>query len=176
MTKRCKHPRKAKKIMAEFVNAISDLYNEDDEKIEIVLKEDEHFYAGAVEHPAEWDELEIFYNFNDLNDVTAKMFRAYWTAKVPMLKGFANVTLTLLHELGHLETNEAIRKEYPLAMRYFTEQLIDEICTDDVDRNFKYFSMTDETVATEWGITWLSNPQNRKFAKAFEKKFFKCFA
>ena len=46
---------------------------------------------------------------------------------------------------------------------------------DCVSLNNAYFQMPDETAATEWAIKWLSNPENRKIAKAFEKKFFACF-
>ena len=41
--------------------------------------------------------------------------------------------------------------------------------------NYAYFTLPDETAATEWAINWLSDAENRKKAKAFEKKFFACF-
>ena len=35
-----------------------------------------------------------------------------------------------------------------------------------------HFKLPCEMVATDWAITWLQDPTNRKVAKAFEKDFF----
>ena len=43
------------------------------------------------------------------------------------------------------------------------------------EANNKYFDFFDEACATEWAMMWLSDPNNRKIAKHFEKKFFALF-
>lgn len=128
----------------------------------------------------------IHYNFDELwNDNGA--FRKFWQNEYPMLRGFADITLILLHELGHHETNDQIVEDgFTKAER---EELMEEIqdyytyideeakimYVDKESIENEYFQMPDETAATEWAINWLSNPENRKKAKAFEKKFFACF-
>jgi hypothetical protein len=78
------------------------------------------------------------------------------------------VTLALLHELGHLsvEFNEDYDRELALAE-------IKSLPREEI--NFAYFRLPDETAATDWAIEWLQIAENRKLAKAFEKKFFACF-
>lgn len=104
-----------------------------------------------------------------------KHFRAFWEAQAPMLRGFADITLVLLHELGHVATRndtyveedgEEYDREFALMMLGLFPQEVAREC---------YFDLPDERGATEWAINWLSNPEHRKMAKAFEKKFFSCF-
>lgn len=176
--KKCIHPRKAYNLMKEFLNEISDLcYFDGDDyyKTEILLCKADEFAAECVDCVAECDELEIYYNFENLYGEGAKLFRTYWTKKVPMLKGFANITLTLLHELGHLETNDKIRQTFSVEMRKLTWFAIDNKFNNVDDKNYHYFAMPDEASATQWGIDWLSNAEHRKIAKIFEKKFLACF-
>ena len=116
------------------------------------------------------EEIEIGYNFEELNAVGAKMFRADFVERCPMAKGFASVTLSLLHELGHFSSQQdfdgydrdAVLKE--MAEKFPIEMI-----------NFIYFMLPDEMSATDWAIEWLSDPEHRKTAKKFEKEFFKCF-
>ena len=176
--KKCIHPRRAYNLMKNFLNDVSDLYyfNEDEfEKTEILLRKSDAFAAESVDCVADCDTLEIYYNLDTLTDEGSKLFRAYWTDKVPMLKGFADITLTLLHELGHLETSDELRKTFSYEMRQLAWSAIDMTCDNVKEKNIKYFGMPDETAATQWGIAWLSDAENRKYAKAFEKEFFACF-
>ena len=178
--KTCKHPKIAKQLMENFLNSACDLgtYNADGEfdPIYITMIRGDEFSAEIVSDIDDCEELEIEYNFNSLDDEGAKLFRKYWTDKVPMLKGFSTIVLTLLHELGHLETQEAIRKEFSREMRDVVWAIIDMSCDTNAEKNLRYFAMPDETAATEWAIKWLSDADHRKRAKAFEAKFFKCFA
>lgn len=176
--KKCIHPRRAYNIMRDFLNEISDLcFFDGDEycKTEILLRKSDEFAAESVECVADCDELEIYYNFDNLDDRGSKLFRSYWTKKVPMLKGFADITLTLLHELGHLETNDEIRQSFSFEMRKLAWFAIDSQFDNVDDKNYHYFAMPDEASATQWGIDWLSDPEHRKIAKAFEKRFWTCF-
>lgn len=177
---KCVHPRKAHKLMEDFLNLASDLYYtyddcDEQDKTEITLVKSDCFSAESVSCVADCDTLEVYYNLDGLFDDGMKMFRSYWTNKVPMLKGFADITLTLLHELGHLETNDEIRKTFSSELRQLAWFAIDNKFNNVVDKNFQYFGMPDEATATKWGIAWLSDFEHRKLAKAFEQKFFACF-
>lgn len=172
---KCVHTRRVASLMKAFLNDASDLLTADGEVVEIMLHKDDSFQADIVENQSEYDELDIYYNFDELFAESSKIFRAYWVERCPMLKGFSDITISLLHELGHLETNEEIRPDFPVAMRELALMGITERFDNDIDRNRFYFALPDEKAATEWAIKWLSDAENRKKAKKFEKKFFACF-
>lgn len=198
---KCVHPRIAQRLMTEFLNTACDLlYNYEDnevidisdddmsnwiigdlieysEMINIRIRKGQRFCAEGITELADAEDntLNIFYNFDELSDKGTKVFRNYWTNKCPMLKGFADITLALLHELGHFETTEEIRPLFSHAQRYATMYENHKKYKDIVSLNHAYFAMPDEKAATEWVIKWLSDADNRKIAKAFEKNFFKCF-
>jgi len=177
--RKCIHPRKAYNLMKTFLNDASDLHYADDEnnlfKTEIILKKSDSFKTESGDSLADSEELEVNYNFQDLCSNGAKIFRACWTRRVPCLKGFSDATLALLHELGHLETNDKVREYFPYFMRELTMVGIENVATCLEEANAMYFLMPDEKAATEWAINWLSKKENSKKAKLFEKEFFKCF-
>lgn len=88
-----------------------------------------------------------------------KVFRKDFVTRCPVAQGFANVTLTILHEIGH----------------HFTREIFD---TQDLTVYYKitdmyeYLSLPCEKSATDWAITWLGDKEHRKVAKAFEHQFF----
>ena len=133
-------------------------------------------YECAIE---KFPVVEIGYNLGQLECETVKLFRKHWSKKYPFVKGFANITLALLHELSHWETHDEVRKYWSQEdrmafMNDLEEQLKVKAITID-EANNKYFDMFDEACATEWAMMWLSDPNNRKIAKRFEKKFFALF-
>ena len=173
---KCVHPRKAFNLMQQFIDNANDLYY--NYSIDVRLKKGDCFCADGIDSldEAEDDTLTINYNFDELWDISAKIFRAYWTKKSPILKGFSDITISILHELGHLTTTEKVRPNFSIQQR---EELVEALTNkyrDYKELNYAYFEMPDEKSATEWAIEWLSNAENRKIAKAFEKKFFTCFA
>lgn len=88
-------------------------------------------------------------------------FRNDFISRCPMARGFAHVTLSVLHELGH----HFNREEY-------LDMDLEEY--EKARENHEvYFNLPCEKVATEWAIKWLQNPNNRKIAKKFEKDFFR---
>lgn len=88
-----------------------------------------------------------------------KAFRKDFVRRCPTAQGFANVTLTLLHECGHWITRSAMDMiEYDKSINVLTDE--------------EYFSNPWEMLATQWAICWLLCPENRKIAKDFEKKYF----
>lgn len=90
------------------------------------------------------------------NDETDKMFRSDFIRRYSSAQGFANITLSILHELGHHFTREI----YLNADKY------------EGDTMEEHLTLLTEVVATEWAIQWLKNSINRKIAKAFEKEYF----
>ena len=90
------------------------------------------------------------------NEVEDKMFRADFVKRCPMAQGFANVTLSILHELGHHFNREAV------------------ICADKLvgDNMEEHLTLPHEVIATDWAINWLQNKENRKTVKKFEKIYF----
>lgn len=201
-TRTLKHPRKVIWAMKDFLNEASDLtyeslkmpsYNEcierginpDDllaifeageivaEKRMCVLFKNPIHQKGfaAIVGESESPTFRITYNLDQLSSQGQKQFRQDFVNRCPLAKGFANITLTLLHELGHLETETEEMEEFD---RELAIAMI-EMFVPREERNFMYFKMPDETKATDWAIQWLQNAENRKIAKAFEKKFFACF-
>ena len=92
------------------------------------------------------------------NDEQDKLFRKFFISLCPMARGFANVTISILHEIGHhfhrIEYIMCDADEYNMAEGY------------------DHFNLPCERVATDWAIEWLQDPEHRKIAKAFEKDFF----
>lgn len=88
-----------------------------------------------------------------------RLFRIDFVSRCPMARGFADITLSILHEIGHHFNREAF---------IFMEEMKEYNEAQGMD----HFKFPCERVATDWAITWLQNPTNRKVAKAFEKNFF----
>lgn len=92
------------------------------------------------------------------NDQADKEFRIDFVSRCPMAQGFANVTISILHEIGHwfnpIEYLESDVDEYNNAL------------------GFDHFKLPCEIVATDWAIEWLQDKNHRKVAKEFERNFF----
>ena len=192
-----KHPRKVNWVMRDFVNEIHSLTYT---AIKHTKKQEECADAWEWLNSIEWMELpatckmvkvnqasfcafvsdyeknetvqfRIGYNLDHL--MTKCQFCSNFRSRCSRAKGFADVTLILLHELGHFEAYEEYNEE-----EYCRRKAIDEIRKTSStleEANEKYFKLPEEIAATEWAINWLSNAENRKTAKKFEKKFFACF-
>lgn len=93
------------------------------------------------------------------NDEEDKIFRKDFVTRCPMAQGFANVTLTILHEIGHHFTREI----------FDAQDLNAYYEVDDMD---EYLSLPCERAATDWAIAWLADKEHRKVAKAFERQIF----
>lgn len=93
------------------------------------------------------------------NDEGDKLFRVDFIARCPMARGFANVTISILHEVGH----HFHREEYIFCD---AEEYDNAHGTD-------HFKLPCEVVATDWAIEWLQDPEHRRLAKQFEREFFK---
>lgn len=157
----CIKPKKVVTIMKNFVNNI-------DEYTYSFYKES-CFSVYLYEHPDIWEDgnFRLAYGFEELSELTP--FRRVWCPICPMLKGFATITLALLHEVGHVETRKEMH-DYTFGKRQDDMKELKE--NKEI---LKYFLLPDERAATEWAIEWLKNSENRKIAKKFEKEFFSCF-
>lgn len=103
-------------------------------------------------------------NYKDgLGFVLADMGR-----RASYMKGFSQVVRILLHELGHVMTHEKVRANY-------TEGELMRLHRK-TRGNENYVRLPDEYAATQWAIDWLADPDHRKIARDFEKKFWACFA
>lgn len=124
------------------------------EKVVIVRKRDDWGMSLTDTHPRLVLPVDL-----QQNDKEDKLFRKDFIQRCPLARGFANVTISILHELGHWMTASEVNWE-----EYFAEQ--DNVFGQD------YFNLTAERLATDWAINWLQNPTNRKIAKAFEVEYF----
>lgn len=187
------HPRKVKWIMEDFINQIHNLtyeclppadheetleeffdkfYNSNswvEEKAECKLVKTKKGF-GAFINDKGTHTFRIGYNIDELFSKGSKQFANNFYKQCPGGRGFASVTLALLHELGHFYTCDFDFGEYN---REEEIAWIESLPRDMT--NLFYFLLPDEEAATNWAIEWLSNKENRKIAKAFEKQFFACF-
>lgn len=189
-----KHPRKLVKIMNEFVNKV---YQPTYEIIEVPAQINpnetteqfwERFHrAKEIQVPGYFKMVKdtsfrayigddgyeccrIGYNIEDLFYMGSKQFRQHFINICPMGKGFADITIILLHEIGHFASEQDFDNyDRAISLKELDKKYSREII------NFAYFQLPDEASATNWAIEWLQSKENRAIAKAFEKKFFTCF-
>lgn len=169
---KCVHPIKVNRIIREFLEDVIVL------PIDIEIESEntsDVYYAVDGDINNEDEEIIVYVpNWRKAdykNDFGGQCFRKDFIERCPMAKGFSDVTISLLHEVGHTMTKGSLPKNYN---REKECAKVDEI-KDKVAHTFAYFKMTDEVLATNWAIAWLSDAENRKTAKAFEKKFWTCF-
>ena len=194
-------PRKIVWVMRDFINSAHDLTYEygfvltsprpdtDDvdtllnwfatsesetiyEKRQVKIVSSDRFSAYITD---EGKNFRISYNEKDIacQSSGSTDFAVNFYSRCPMGRGFAGITLSLLHELGHICTNDSLDN---WTWKDRQEYIVTEVCEKKTrrEKNFSYFEMPDETAATDWAIEWLKDPENRKKAKAFEKQFFAC--
>ena len=168
---KCVHPIKCNRAIKAFLAEI--LF-----PIEIALQmnDDTSVDYGVIGDVIEDEEITIFIpnwkRANFLKDDGGKYFRQDFTRRCPMGKGFSDVTISILHEVGHAMTRTLLPEDYN------REKECEKVETENhtyKEINFEYFKMLDETLATNWAIAWLRNADHRKKAKAFEKEFWACF-
>ena len=147
-----------------FSNAVEE---EIPSQVKMTYRED-----GFAVCPIEKDdpEFHFFYNLDELYSRGHKQFAQDFFARCPMGRGFASITITILHEIGHMNAQQDFEGYNRIeAIRELKNNFPRETI------NFEYFKLPDEKAATDWAIEWLNHPENRRKAKEFEKKFFACF-
>lgn len=155
------------KEMVEYLRSAEEI--ELPSRVKMVYLKEEGF--GVLTSEKEEQEFHFFYNLEQLHCKGSRQFSQDIFSRCPMTRGFASITLTILHELGHMNAQQEFEG-------YDRETAIKELEKNFPKEtiNFEYFKLPDEKAATDWAIEWLSHPENRKKAKAFEKKFFDCFS
>lgn len=88
--------------------------------------------------------------------------------RAPYTKGFAQITRVLLHEFGHQMTYDKI-------IALYGKEEIERMYKIASGNNARYIYVPTEFVATKWAIDWLADPEHRKIAREFERKFWACF-
>lgn len=168
---KCIHPIKCNRIIKAFLAEI--LFPIE---VSVQMTQDASVDYGCLGDVIEDEEIIIFLpNWKKTNftkDDGGKYFRQDFIRRCPMGKGFSDVTISILHEVGHAMTKSLLPEDYN------REDECDKIEKNNrtyKEINFEYFRMLDETLATNWAIAWLKNAEHRKQAKAFEKEFWACF-
>lgn len=165
--------RRLNKICKAFIAEIAkDTRAYDDVEISFVRDKE-----GFAIH-ADGDDIDMLYDYRALDHTLEcnKAFDNYVHNRWRYTKGFADVTLAILHEMGHYATAYSLRK-YDRAkelVKLYEKASLNNWSWYEI-QTYYTTQMKDERKATEWGMNWLGNPQNRKTAKAFEKAFFKCW-
>lgn len=156
------------KIMEEFATKAAGLENKKCNMQPILNR---NFAADVIGYSKSDKFFTIFFNFNTFACRANKMFNNYIYVRYPSARGFASITLTILHEIGHFHT---FWDDYGYYNREKELEMLKAHIKGDI-LNYTYFNLPDERAATDWAIRWLQDPEHRKMAKAFEKEFFKCF-
>ena len=91
-------------------------------------------------------------------EVEDKMFRADFVRRCPFAAMFNDVTLSILHELGHWATRASVdwMRDYEDRKGLTIEE---------------YFTLYSERIATDWAINWLWDLEHWAIAKQFEADF-----
>ena len=172
---KCIHPIKVRAIMENFLNFASDLDYEDENgnSYKRMAKTVDGKQFSAFVFGLNDEVFEIEYCFDHLmNGGGTKQFRKNFVNHCPASRGFATITMNLLHELGHFETLWMI--DYDEYDRIAECKRIMQLPKEE--QNWEYFKLPDETAATNWAIEWLAKKENRAAAKRFEREFFACFS
>lgn len=103
--------------------------------------------------------LNLPYNLNE-NDEDDKAFRVDFIKRYSPARGFANITITILHEVGHWET------------RMQSDMDTYGVRRDRTKNMEEFMLLKEERLATDWAIQWLYEPDHRRIAKQFEKEYF----
>ena len=169
--KECIHFSKANRLVKEFVNSVANIPTCSYEVRTSRSKRVTYAVIGYIED----DEITILIpNWKKVDfskDDGGKAFRKDFVNRFPSARGFSDVTLSLLHEIGHTMTKAFVPPMNDEIDEYNAKVQNLEMC----DVYPLYFALTDERMATDWAINWLKNAENRKLAKKFEKKFSTCF-
>lgn len=150
-----------------------------EEKCVFTVKKEE-VSCAHLKFAADNIDCHIGVNFNELATTANKAVRENAISRSKTLKGFSDATFTLLHELGHFMTQmdtEIIRltnDEWEDIFEEAEKNSRNELEEQRIIQSY-YCALPQEKAATDWAIDFLSDPENRKKAKAFEKEFFKAW-
>ena len=151
----------------KFVKEITSLKDKNGNPYKVTIYEGRGGFAAnppSLRH--ECIKIKVDFSDNPSKDIGSLEFVRNAAMRSPIVKEVSHYTLSLLHELGHLETYKNLPSDYH---RSEAEAQIYQYKESYKIKNLRYFSLPDEYAATDWAINWLKNPKNRKKAKRFEK-------
>ena len=117
----------------------------------IITRSDEWSSSMIDYHPR----ITIPYDLTK-SDEGDRLFRLDFIRRCPIAVEFSDVTLSLLHEIGHHFNREIF---------IFANKL-------EGDTHEEHFALPHEVAATDWAIAWLQDETNRKVAREFERDLF----
>ena len=167
-TAKCIHPIKVNKLIKAFITNVIPF------PINLTLSWDD---TPLIDYAicADGNNITVFIpnwkKADYTNDYGGKCFRKDFVDRCPLGRGFSDITISLLHEIGHAMTDADIPNNFCREVEYSKIRNISDI----TQRMFAYFRLLDEMMATDWAIDWLQDAEHRKMAKAFEKEFWACF-
>lgn len=126
-----------KQAFTNLDNAVNDFLQE--------FFEDYHAQVG-LDFFCDLDECLIEYAIFGI-EKDADSFYNNFTSRFPIVKNFSIFTLSLLHELGHLETEDIIIDD--------TEERNKDLTNDE------YYNLYNEKIATDWAGEWITNNFNK---------------
>lgn len=197
------HPRKVYRIMQDFLNENVELFQEHEyitnsapfpdnaedmmewlENSETIIENERvFFHVHKGKNSCAWvddknGKIEI--NLTSMTNPNEVAVYQNACSRSATLKGFSMVTFTLLHEAGHhmvaeeMEDIEDTIEKPDDVIGYAFAHANNWKEFYDVLQSFHY-NKPHEQAATNWAIKFLSDPNNRKKTKAFEKAFFKAW-
>ena len=114
------------------------------------------FCAYPLDGAIEWSLL--------VTENNGQTFYEDFVSRFPKANGFNLFTLSILHEIGHLETSD---------------QYIDDSIVRKRTKNCKdYYKLHNEVIATDWAGNWINNNYNYacEIDKMFSKLLNDCYA
>lgn len=164
----CAHPRRCINLMRKFL-ADSHNLTYHNVKRSIILRKDPcgGFSTNLTDENTPF--IQIFYDLEEHEE--DEIFRNFVISLDSSMQEFANITLSLLHEMGH---NIHRNKTFSYDRNKMLEKNRNEAKSEE-ELQFNYFRLPDELAATKWAINWLKKSENRLLAKKFEKDFFEAF-
>lgn len=158
------HPRICYKLISKFAREVVDLQNRN-----LYLERSTDGFCVMITPAA----IYLGIDYSDLRGLTQTEFNHYVWLHSHKARGFSNITIAILHEMGHIATKGHAPESYD---RVKEIRKIEIECGNNLRKaNQAYFRLPDEELATAWALRWLENPENRKIAKKFEKEFFKAW-
>lgn len=170
---KCGNRLLVEKIMTDFLQRATAATFEGEIRKVMLIPGTEGFRTDL--YPDDPAIISITYDFAALTwkDPENRLFNRDFYTRCPASRGFADITLSLLHELGHNETLDDLPEDYD-RVKELAKVYVE--CKGNVGKCVaKYLTLPDEWLATQWAVDWLKNPENRKAAKRFERKFFKAW-
>ena len=125
-------------VMESVTNIIRNFIQDFDEEYDVMLSDT--FCAGM-------DDYTIFYTIPD-GSKGEVAFCANFIQRYPIAANYSPLLLSILHELGHLET-EWMMEDEPKNLKY--RALTDE----------EYFNLYNERIATDWAGEWLEQNEQK---------------